>query len=121
MEAHDVEARSTLGPFFRLSPLQGSVALNYFSNPKTRDRSYITNSQKALRMTLATHQEELFDIVNAIVKSSKPARETMLDWFALSVNKNHKRRAMQVDPKTVSSDGFMVNITVSLPSLYLVK
>ena len=41
----------------------------------------------------------------------------MLDWFALCVNANHKRRAMQVDQKTVSSDGFMINITVCLDQL----
>ena len=114
IEAQNIEIKSTLGPFFRLSPLQGSVASNYFANPKTRDRTYIINSQKALRLTLSTHQEMLFSIVNAVVKSSKISREKMLDWLALTVNKNHKRRAMQVDPKTTSSDGFMVNVTVCL-------
>lgn len=112
IEAQNIEIKSTLGPFFRLSPLQGSVASNYFASPKQRDRAYIVNSQKALRLTLSTHQEMLFGIVNAIVKSSKTSREKMLDWLALTVNKNHKRRAMQVDPKTTSSDGFMVNVTV---------
>ena len=41
----------------------------------------------------------------------------MLDWFAACVNANHKRRAMQVDRKTVSSDGFMININVCLDQL----
>lgn len=41
----------------------------------------------------------------------------MLDWFALCVNVNHKRRAMQVDQKQVSSDGFLVNVTVCLDQL----
>jgi ubiquitin conjugation factor E4 B len=35
----------------------------------------------------------------------------------LTVNKNHKRRALQVDHKTVSSDAFMVNVTVILDRL----
>ena len=100
--------------------MQGSVASNYFSNPRTKDRAYIVNSQKALRMTLSTHQDELYGIVNAIVKSSKPSREKLLNWLAYTLNKNHKRRAMQADPKTTSSDGFMVNVTVC-PSLELVK
>lgn len=112
--AQDIEKRTLLGPFFSLSPMQPEVAANYFSSPKTRDRGYITNAQNSLRMTLQTHQAELFDIANAIVKAGKEPREKMLDWFALTVNANHKRRAMRVDKRIVSSDGFMVNVTVSI-------
>ncbi|KAF2662298.1 hypothetical protein K491DRAFT_585674 [Lophiostoma macrostomum CBS 122681] len=117
VQTHRIESRTLLGPFFRLSPMQGEVALNYFSNHATRDKGYIANSQNALRMTLQTHQDELFDIANCFIKSSKESRERILDWFALSVNANHKRRALQVDAKTVSSDGFMVNVTVILDRL----
>ena len=115
--AQDIETKTLLGPFFRLSPLQGEVALNYFSSPKTRNRSNITTSQSALRMTLQQHQNELFDIVDKFIKSSKDSREKTLDWLALCVNKNHKRRAMRPDPRYVASDGLMVNITVVLDML----
>lgn len=116
LEPRQIESKTFLGPFFRLSPMQGEVALNYFSSPTTRDKGYIANSQRALRMTLQTHQEELFDIVNCFIKT-KDSREKILDWFALTVNANHKRRAIQVDPKTVSSDAFMVNVTIILDRL----
>ncbi|KAL9116307.1 MAG: hypothetical protein Q9187_007169 [Circinaria calcarea] len=115
--AATIEVETLLGPFFQISPLQGDVTTNYFSSPKTRDKGYIVNSQNALRMTLRTHQTDLLDIVNHIIKTSKVAREKMLDWFATCVNTNHKRRAMQVDQKTVSSDGFMINVTVCLDQL----
>ena len=115
--AGSLEADTLLGPFFQISPLQADVTTNYFSSPKTRDKGYIINSQRALRMTLQTHQTDLLDIVNQIIKKSKVAREKMLDWFALCVNVNHKRRAMQVDQKQVSSDGFMINLTVCLDQL----
>jgi ubiquitin conjugation factor E4 B len=117
VQAQQIESRTLLGPFFRLSPMQGEVALNYFASHATRDKGYIANSQNALRMTLQTHQDELFDIANCFIKSSKESRDRILDWFALSVNANHKRRALQVDAKTVSSDGFMVNVTVILDRL----
>lgn len=113
VSAQDIELQTILGPFFRISPLQVDVARNYFSSPRTRDRGYIINAQKALRLTLQTLQEELFEIANAFVKTGKNSRERILDWFALCNNANHKRRATRVDPKTVSSDGFMVNVTVS--------
>lgn len=114
--AQDIETRTTLGPFFRISPLQIEVARHYFSNP-TQDKGFIINSQKALRLTLQTLQEELFEIANAIVKTGKEPREKLLDWFALCNNANHKRRATRVDPRTTSSDGFMVNVTACLDRL----
>ena len=91
--------------------------MNYFSNPKARDKSYIQNSQSALRLTARAHQTDLLDITNHIIRTNKGTRERMLDWFAICVNTNHKRRALQVDPEAVSSDGFMLNVTVCLDQL----
>lgn len=68
-------------------------------------------------MTLQTLQTDLLDIVNHIIRASKGSRDKVLDWFALIVNSNHKRRALQVDNRTVSSDGFMVNVTFILDQL----
>ncbi|KAL8778433.1 MAG: hypothetical protein Q9213_007412 [Squamulea squamosa] len=115
--ASDLEATTLLGPFFAISPLQADITSQYFSSPKTRDRAFINNSQRSLRMALTTHQQDLLDIANHIIKSDKNARNSMLDWFALCVNKNHKRRALQIDKKLVSSDGFMINVTVCLDQL----
>ena len=115
--APEIEKKTFLGPFFQLSPLQGDVTLNYFSSPKTRDRGSILNSQSALRMTLQQHQSELFDIIDRFIKSSKESRERTLDWFALCVNKNHKRRAMRPDQRHISTDALMVNVTVILDML----
>lgn len=116
IEPQHIETHSFLGPFFRLSPMQPEVAMNYFSGSAAIDKGLVANAQRAVRMTLQTHQEELFDITNTFIKN-RESREKMLDWLALTVNKNHKRRAMQVDRKTVSSDGFMVNVTVILDRL----
>ncbi|THY45819.1 hypothetical protein D6C99_06314 [Aureobasidium pullulans] len=115
--AQDIEMITILGPFFRLSPLQNGVAQSFFTTPRSKDRAYIVNAQRSLRMTLNTHQEELFDLANMIVKSGKEPRERLLDWFAHCMNTNHKRRAMRVDEKTTSSDGFMINITNCLDRL----
>jgi len=117
IEAQDIETKTLLGPFFRISPMQQAVANNYFSAPKTRDRGYIANAQNAVRMTLKTHQHELFQLADTIVRSGAAPREKLLNWFALCVNKNHKKRAMRVDTRTVSSDGFMVNVTTTLDTL----
>jgi len=116
IEAQDIETHTLLGPYFRLSPMQAAVALNYFSGSSSTDQGLVANAQRAVRMTLQTHQEELLDVANSFIKN-KESREKMLDWFALTVNKNHKRRAMQVDRETVSSDGFMVNVTITLDGL----
>ena len=120
IEAQDIEQRTFMGPFFRISPMQIEVARSYVSSPKTRDRGFIASAQNAVRLTLRQHQHELYKIADTIVKAKgyDGNRKALLDWFALCVNKNHKKRAMQVDPKTVASDGFMVNVTSILDQLF---
>lgn len=117
VQPQEIETKTLLGPFFRLSPMQDSVAQSYFSAPKTRDRNFISNAQNAVRMTLRTHQAELFSIADTVVRASPACRERILNWFALCMNKNHKKRAMRVDYSKVSSDGFMVNVTNVLDQL----
>ncbi|EED23803.1 ubiquitin fusion degradation protein UfdB, putative [Talaromyces stipitatus ATCC 10500] len=116
-DAASFEVNTLLGPWFRLSPLQAPVTTTYFSSPKTRDQGFILNSQRSLRMTQQLLSSDLLDIINHLIRASKEAREKVLDWFAAAINLNHKRRAIQVDPKTVSSDGFMFNITTCLDQL----
>lgn len=91
--------------------------MSYFSSPKTRDQAYISNAQRSLRMTQQMLSSDLLDVINHLIRASKEARDRVLDWFATAMNINHKRRAMQVDPEQVSSDGFMFNITTCLDQL----
>lgn len=115
--AQMLETSTLLGPWFRLSPLQRAVTLSYFSSPKTRDPGYIINSQRSMRMMQQMHSSDLLDIINHMIRSTKSARDHVLDWFAMIVNLNHKRRAMHVEPNTVSSDGFLFNVTTCLDQL----
>ncbi|KAJ5725731.1 Zinc finger RING/FYVE/PHD-type [Penicillium malachiteum] len=111
------EKLTLLGPWFRLSPLQANVTMSYFSSPKTRDQAYILNAQRSLRMTQQLVSSDLLDVINHMIRASKEARDRVLDWFATALNINHKRRAMQVDPEHVASDGFMFNLTTCLDQL----
>jgi ubiquitin conjugation factor E4 B len=115
--APGIEKNTLLGPFFRISPLQAEVTKVYFASPRTLDKPRVQNSQSALQITLTAHQADLRAISNAFIRASVEARNKLLDWFAYIVNVNHKRRAIQVDPKEVSSDGFMMNVTVVLDFL----
>ena len=115
--APNIERNTILGPFFRISPLQPEVTTVYFASPRTMDKGRIQTSQNALQMTLAAHQNDLKDIINAFIRASPQTRNKTLDWFAYIMNVNHKRRAMQVDPREVASDGFMMNVTVILDIL----
>lgn len=112
-----IEKDTFLGPFFGLSPLRIKVAVNYFTGAESRGPSFTISSQNAVRETLRTLQDELQAITNGFVQASKESRERLLDWFALTVNKNHKRRGTWVDTKTVATDGFMINVTSILDRL----
>ncbi|KAF8862296.1 hypothetical protein BDZ45DRAFT_616996 [Acephala macrosclerotiorum] len=112
-----IEKLTILGPFFRISPLQAEVTKEYFAGPKTMDKRRINTSQEALRLTLRAHQKDLLDIINSFVRASVSARNRVLDWFAYIVNSNHMRRAIRPDPAQLSSDGFLMNVTVVLDGL----
>lgn len=116
-EAQDIEKKTILGACFALSPLHELVAENYFRGSTAQGEAYIQNNQNSVRITLRTHQDELLEITNHLLKASKESRLKVLDWFALVVNKNHKRRAMYIDKKIVSSHGFMINVTTILDRL----
>ncbi|KAI1389114.1 ubiquitin conjugation factor E4 [Hypoxylon trugodes] len=115
--ARATESQTILGPFFRISPLQTEVTKTYFASPRTIDPGHIKSSQTALQMTLKAHQGDLMTIANALVRASPGARSSTLDWFAFALNTNHKRRALQVKPTDVASDGFMVNMTAIIDQL----
>lgn len=117
ISASSLETHTLLGPFFRISPLQPNVALSYFQGSATQGQGFIRNAQSAVRLTLQTHQGELFEIVNNFIKSGPEPRNATLDWLASIVNSNHRRRAMQPDPRVISTDGFMINVTVCLDRL----
>lgn len=115
--APGIEQHTLLGPFFRISPLQTDVTREYFASPKTLDKRRISTSQEALRLTLQAHQKDLLDIINYFVRAGVISRNKTLDWFAYAVNMNHMRRALRPDPTQLSSDGFLINITVVLDGL----
>lgn len=71
------------------------------------DKLSMNNSlQEAVRQ----YQDGLYKICQLIVKSGNAGRRGVLDWFSAVLAQNQKRKAMQVDPATVASDGFMYNV-----------
>ena len=109
-----IEHSSFLGHFFSLSPLSPGVPAKFFKDPKLMtpgDRLSMTNSvQEAVRQ----YQNSLHTICNLIVRSGSHGRRGVLDWFSAALSQNQKRKALQVDPTTVASDGFMCNVVAVL-------
>lgn len=85
----------------------------YFSGVKSRTATALADATRALRMTLQTAQvtdlilqflfmltyflkDQLFQIVNSLIRVSSETRSRVLDWFARTINLNTKRTAMQV-------------------------
>ncbi|KAK6351703.1 hypothetical protein TWF718_004852 [Orbilia javanica] len=113
----DFETETLLGPYFRISPLQGRVVETYFPSPKTQAPAALNLASSSLRISIKTYQDQLSAIINYLVRASPEARGRVLDFFASVLNSNSKRRALQVQENTVSSDGFLLNITAVLNKL----
>ncbi|KAF8798969.1 hypothetical protein BYT27DRAFT_7202705 [Phlegmacium glaucopus] len=111
------ERVSLLGPLCRLGVFSlewPGIAQTYFSEPERRSRDDIESSFASLRGTLKSLQSSLFQIFNTLVRASAESREAVLDYFARVVSLNVKRTGMQVDPTTVASDSFMLNMQAIL-------
>jgi ubiquitin conjugation factor E4 B len=117
VSAPNIEKHTLLGPFFRISPLQTKVMTDYFPAPRSITKDQVATAQNALQITLAGHQNDLRNIINAFIRAHQDTRAKVLDWFAYIMNVNHKRRAIQVRGEEVSSDAFMFNVTVILDCL----
>ncbi|KDR82849.1 hypothetical protein GALMADRAFT_238456 [Galerina marginata CBS 339.88] len=111
------ERVSLLGPLCRLGVFATEwpgIAATYFSDPDKRSREDIESTYASLRGTLKSLQSSLFRIFNALVRASTETREAVLDYFARVVTLNVKRAGMQVDPTTVATDSFMLNMQAVL-------
>lgn len=119
--APKIEYASLLGPLVRLSvyPREfASIWKTYFSDPTERKKDDIDANKGNLRHTLAALHQSLFNIFNAIVRASPEAREGILAFMAQVIELNDKRAGMRVDPRSVSSDGYMTNLQVVMLKLF---
>ncbi|KAI6129728.1 ubiquitin elongating factor core-domain-containing protein [Pisolithus croceorrhizus] len=111
--AASIEISSLMGPLCRLGVFSREwpyIAETYFSDPSNRSRSDVESSYASLRGTVKSLQSSLFSIFNTLVRASPEAKEAVLEYFATVVRLNVKRAGMQVDPHTVASDSFMINL-----------
>lgn len=58
----------------------------------------------------ARAQGSLFQIFNALVRAGAGPREAVLAYFARAIALNARRAGTHVDPVTVASDSFMMNL-----------
>ncbi|KAJ3574715.1 hypothetical protein NP233_g1573 [Leucocoprinus birnbaumii] len=111
--AATIEKTSLLGPLCRLGVFGREwpdIAKNYFVESEGRRRTDIESAYASLRGTLKSLQTSLFHIFNNLVRASSDSREAVLQYFARVISLNKKRAGTHVDPETVASDSFMVNL-----------
>lgn len=112
--APELETVSLLGPFFKISVINAKVAELTFATLVDGQSSQLSSAITSLRSTIPVLQGQLFDICNILIRHGMDTRTAVLNFFATVLRLNKKRHAIQVDAATVSSDGFMVNITAVL-------
>lgn len=120
-KAHEIEWFSLLGPLTRLNVFPRefpSIWKAYFAKPDERRKADMEANKQNLQLTVTSLQDELFKTYNAIVRAGPDSREKLLDFFATVLSRNARRAGMRVDPKTVSSDGYMVNLHSQLLRLF---
>ncbi|KAG7088410.1 hypothetical protein E1B28_012407 [Marasmius oreades] len=115
--AANIELTSLMGPLCRLGVFSREwpkISTTYFSDAEKRTREDVESSYASLRGTLKSLQNSLFQIFNTLVRASADSREAVLQYFSRIIALNNKRAGMQVDPATVSSDSYVINIQTVL-------
>ncbi len=115
--APGLEYYSLLGPVARLSTFGDhfpAIPTAYFPDPDTMGRGNIESAQTSLRGTLNGVQQSIFGVLNNIVRAGAKPREAVLSLLGHVVAANKKRAALRVDPNTVSSHGFLINLHTAL-------
>ncbi|KAL6940450.1 hypothetical protein ACO0QE_004351 [Hanseniaspora vineae] len=127
-----IEQKSLLGTILRLSPLQKNVtvgsykALAVYEEEDLRNNSSIDREITQIHETLQLEHNviinKLFFILNKLFRSGNNTRSQLLNWLGAVLNKNHLRRGDHHDPRKLSSDSFMCNVSIlmikfSLPFL----
>lgn len=72
--------------------------------------SFILQRVPNIHPNLSSLQSILFQMLNNIVRAGPKPREAVLSYFGNVLKANSKRAAMRVDPNTVSSEGFIINL-----------
>jgi ubiquitin conjugation factor E4 B len=79
-----------------------------------RTQSDVDSSFASLRGTLKSLQSTLFNVFNTFVRAGPGPRESVLSYFAQVLKLNVRRSGSHVDPVTVASDSFMLNLQAVL-------
>ncbi|KAJ3115786.1 hypothetical protein HK100_001231, partial [Physocladia obscura] len=128
--ARTFEILTILGPFFAKPAVfndeTGKISQTYFAsaNPLSEnsntdregqsigERNYgdVQSVTENLRGTISTVQSALHGLVMTLVKNGPEYRESILKFLSAAISLNYGRGRMQVDPKTVATDGFLYNI-----------
>ncbi|RKP37177.1 ubiquitin elongating factor core-domain-containing protein [Dimargaris cristalligena] len=111
-DAPHLPSQTLLGPFFNLSAFPQevpSVITTYFNNIRERSRSDIDSCVGSLRGTNDGVFTTLFQFTNALIRTGAEPKSRVLGYIAHVVNFNAARGKMQVDRRTVSPDGFILN------------
>ncbi|GAA6013068.1 hypothetical protein JCM10207_006159 [Rhodosporidiobolus poonsookiae] len=108
-----VEYQALLGAVTRLGTFP-DVAPNlpraYFPSPSTMGRGNIDSASASLRSTLNSVQSALFRLHSSILRAGADARAALLAYLSRVASLNAKRAAMRVEPGTVGSEAFVVNL-----------
>ncbi|KAI9339915.1 ubiquitin elongating factor core-domain-containing protein [Obelidium mucronatum] len=128
--ARTFELLTILGPYFAkpcvFNDEQGKVGQTYFASGNafaetsnhdregqdigSRNFGDVESAMTNLRGTISAVQTSLHGLAMSLIKSGPTFREAVLKFFAEAITVNHARGRMQVDPKTVGTDGFLFNI-----------
>lgn len=113
----DYEHKTLLGPLLRLSPLIDEVTNSYFGNGfnfEHANYSLLKSTYDSITVEYNLVINQLFDIVNKLIRGSGETRQRLMEWFGQLINLSHLRTGSHADSSKLPSDGICFNISMIL-------
>lgn len=104
---------SVLG-IFVISPLDQPFCNEIFPNPSVMTREQINRTIADTQPEALLIMDRQFSIAEKLVRGSPESRDYFMKLLTRLLERNYGRMAMQVDKRTVTPDGIMLNITYML-------
>jgi len=112
-DGYGFEYECILGPFFKITAYydQPKVGEHYFGSEIERlTNQDVANIKEQLRGKIATYHNNLHAIFMNLLKP-KETRDKATEWLSQCIESNASRAKIQSDIHSLSTEGFMTNIT----------
>ncbi|PRP78324.1 ubiquitin conjugation factor E4, partial [Planoprotostelium fungivorum] len=113
LNGREMQEKTAFGPLFSYSVDLEDVR-EYFRNPTQMTLNNAQSSYNTVRSQLSNVQNSVHQILRNCLRTDDHCKKKILDWITAAVLSNYNRTKMHYDEKSISTEGFVMNLCIVL-------